>query len=67
MGVIALFFAFFWEAVRGILVPTSGVIVKLTLTISYRLNSVNFKPVASRIFWKQKKACSQKSTLTVSQ
>ena len=35
---------------RGILVPTSGVIVKLTLTISYRLNSVNFKPVASRIF-----------------
>ena len=52
---------------RGILVPSSGVIVKLTLTISYRLNSVNFKPVASRIFWKQKKACSQKSTLTVSQ
>ena len=51
---------------RGILVPTSGVIVKLTLTISYRL-TVNFKPVASRIFWKQKKACSQKSTLTVSQ
>lgn len=44
---------------RGILVPTSGVIVKLTLTISYRLNSVNFKPVASRIFWKQQKACSE--------